>query len=108
MSWNVAAVGVGERARVFLAWEVGEGGVAESSDAEDAVRAGQRERKMCVRCSTIGTDIGAVVPELAAPLSAISALRRRNVFAVDTNWRRSTSRGEDGGREGGVTSCRRP
>ena len=109
MSWDVAAaVGVGERARVFVEREVGKGGVAESSDAEDAVRGGQRERKMCVRCSTIGTDIGAVVPELAAPLSAISALRRRNVFAVDTNWRRSTSRGEDGGREGGVTSCRRP
>ena len=36
----------------------------------------------------IDTNIGAAVPELAAPLSAISALHRRNVFAVDTNWRR--------------------
>ena len=63
---------------------------------------------MCAQCSTIGTDIGAVVNELAAPLSAISALRRRNVFAVDTNWRRSTSRGDEGGREGGVTGRRRP
>ena len=51
-------------------------------------RAAHCERKMCAQCSTIGTDIGAVVPELAAPLSAISALRRRDVFAVDTNWRR--------------------
>ena len=84
MSWDVAAaVGVGERARVFVEREVDEGGVAESSDAEDAVCAGQREPKMCPRCSTIGTDICAVVPELAAPLSAISALRRRDVFAVD-------------------------
>ena len=41
---------------------------------------------MCARCSRIATDIGAVVNELAAPLSAISALRRRDVFAVDTNW----------------------
>ena len=48
------------------------------------LRGAQLERKMCVRCSTIGTSIGAVVPELAAPLSAISALRRRDVFAVDT------------------------
>ena len=109
MSWDVAAaVGVGERARVFLALEVGEGGVAESSDAEDAVREGQRARKICARCSRIGTDIGAVVTELAAPLSAISALRRRNVFTVDTNWRRSTSRGDDEGREGGAASGRRP
>ena len=52
------------------------------------LRGAEFERKMCVRCSVIGTDIGAVVPELAAPLSAVSALRRRNVFAVDTNWRR--------------------
>ena len=72
------------------------------------LRGAQFERKRCVRCSRIGTDIGAVVHELAAPLSAVSALRRRNVFAVDTNWRRSTSRGDDGGREGGVTSGRRP
>ena len=43
---------------------------------------------MCSQCSTIGTYIGAVVPELAAPLSAISALRKRNVFARDTIWRR--------------------
>ena len=89
MSWDVAAaVGVGERARVFVEREVGKGGVAESSDAEDAVCAGQRERKMCERCSTIDARIGAVVTDLAAPLSAISALRRRNVFAVDTIWRR--------------------
>ena len=66
------------------------------------LRGAQFERKRCVRCSTIGTVIGAAVTELAAPLSAISALRRRNVFAVDTNWRRSTSRGDDGGREGGA------
>ena len=52
------------------------------------LRGAEFERKMCPRCSTIGTDIGAAVPELAAPLSAISALRRRNVFAVDTIWRR--------------------
>ena len=72
------------------------------------LRGAEFERKMCARCSTIGTDIGAVVNELSAPLSAISALRRRNVLAVDTNWRRSTSRGEDGGRQGGVASGRRP
>ena len=66
------------------------------------------ERKVCATCSTIGTDIGAAVPELAAPLSAISALRRRDVFARDTNWRRSTSRGDGGGRQGGVASGRRP
>ena len=89
MSWDVAAaVGVGERARVFVEREVGKGGVAESSDAEDAVCAGQRERKMCALCSRIGTDIGAAVTELAAPLSAVSAIRRRDVFAVDANWRR--------------------
>ena len=52
------------------------------------LRGAEFERKMCVRCSTIGTDIGAAVPELASPLSAISALRRRNVFDVDTIWRR--------------------
>ena len=52
------------------------------------LRGAEFERKMCPQCSTIGTDIGAVVPELAAPLSAISALRSRNVFAVETNWRR--------------------
>ena len=52
------------------------------------LRGAEFERKMCPRCSTIGTDIGAVVTELAASLSAISAIRRRNVFAVDTNWRR--------------------
>ena len=46
------------------------------------------ERKVCSQCSTIGIDVGAVVTELAAPLSAISALRRRDVFDVDTNWRR--------------------
>ena len=72
------------------------------------LRGAEFERKMCAQCSTIVTDIGAVVPELAAPLSAISALRRRNVFAVDTNWRRSTSRGDDGGTRGGVASGRRP
>ena len=72
------------------------------------LRGAELERKMCATRSTIGTDIDAAVPELAAPLSAISALRRRNVFAVDTNWRRSTSRGEDGGRQGGVASGRRP
>ena len=47
------------------------------------LRGAEFERKMCAQCSTIGTDIGAVVTELAAPLSAVSALRRRNVFAVD-------------------------
>ena len=72
------------------------------------LRGAHFERKVCSQCSTIGANIGAAVPELAAPLSAISALRRRNVFDVDTNWRRSTSRGDDGGRQGGVASGRRP
>ena len=38
---------------------------------------------MCVRCSTIDTNTSAVVSELAATLSAISALRRRDAFARD-------------------------
>ena len=59
---------------------------------------------MCAQCSRIGTDIGAVVTELAAPLSAISALRRRDVFARDTNRRRSTSGGTTGG-EGGASQA---
>ena len=71
------------------------------------LRGAEFERKMCARCSTIAASIGAVVTELAAPLSAISALRRRDVFAVDTNWRRSTSGGDDGGRQRGVASGRR-
>ena len=62
---------------------------------------------MCAQCSTVGTDIGTVVTELAAPLSAISSLRRRDVFAVDTNWRRSTSEGDNKRREGGIASGRR-
>ena len=73
-----------------------------------SLRGAEFERKMCMRCSTIGTNIGAVVTELSAPLSAISALRRRDVFARDTNWRRSTSGGDDRGRQGGVASGRRP
>ena len=72
------------------------------------LRGAEFERRMCARGSTIGTDIGAAVPELAAPLSAISALRRRNVLARDTNWRRSTPGGDVGGRQGGVASGRRP
>ena len=66
------------------------------------------ECKVCSQCSTIGANIGAAVTELAAPLTAISALRRRNVSAVDTHWRRSTSRGDTGGRQGGIASGRRP
>ena len=50
------------------------------------LRGAQFERKMCVRCSTISTSIGAVVTEVAAPLSAISALRRRNVSHSRMNW----------------------
>ena len=72
------------------------------------LRGAEFERKVCATCSTIGANIGAVVPEPLAPLSAISALRRRNVLARDTNWRRSTSRGDGGGRQGGVASGRRP
>ena len=52
------------------------------------LRGAELERKMCERCSMIGASIAAVMAELAATLSAISALRRRDVFAVDTNWRR--------------------
>ena len=52
------------------------------------LRGAEFKRKMCAQCSRIGTDIGAVVPELAASLSAVSALRRRDVFALDTKWRR--------------------
>ena len=56
----------------------------------------------------IGIDIGAVVLELAATLSAISALRRRNVSLSVMNWRRSTPRRDDGGRRWSVASGRRP
>ena len=52
------------------------------------LRGAEFERKMRAQCSRIGTDIGAVVLELAASLSAVRALRRRNVFAVETNWQR--------------------
>ena len=55
---------------------------------------------MCARCSEIGTDIGAVVPELAASLSAVSALRRRDASPArrigDARVRAGTRRGARG------------
>ena len=71
------------------------------------LRGAQLERKMCVRRSTVNRDIGAVVPELAAPLlSAISALRR-HASELDMNWRSSRPRDTQGGANGASLTGRR-
>ena len=63
------------------------------------LRGAQFERKRCAQWAKIGTDVGAVVPELEATLSAISALRRRNVshsgISLDASRRESPRLSDD-------------